>query len=123
VPSLLKIAGIEAPADVVFDGEDFSNVILGKAMTQERKTPILWRRPPDRPGPENDRWPELGLRDENWTFLMQFDGSRPQLYDLTKDVSEANNLAGQHPERVEKYKKLLFEWNQTLPKDAGEQRR
>jgi len=120
VPSLLRIAGVEVPADTVFDGEDFSAVILGKTMSQERKAPMFWRRPPDRPGSEDDRLPDLGLRDEHWTFLMQFDGGSPQLYDLCEDVSEAKNLSDQHPELVEKYKKMLLGWNQTLPKDAGE---
>lgn len=120
VPSLLKIADVKVPADIVFDGEDFSSVILGNALTQERKAPIFWRRPPDRPGPQNNRFPDLALRDRNWKFLMQFDGARPQLYDLSKDVSESNNLSGQHPELVEKYRKMLTDWNQTLPKDAGE---
>ena len=122
VPSLLNIAGVAAPADVRFDGEDFSAVILGKAMTQEREAPLFWRRPPDRPGPENDRWPDFGLRDGPWKFYMQFDGSRPMLYNLIDDISESNNLVQQHPELVEKFRKMVFDWNEAFPKDAGELR-
>ena len=51
---------------------------------------------------------------------MQFDGSRPQLYDLSKDVSEANNRADRQTELTEKYKKMLLDWNKMFPKDAGE---
>jgi uncharacterized sulfatase len=42
---------------------------------------------------------------------MQFDGSRPQLYDLEKDPSESINLAEQQPERVTKFRDDLNEWN------------
>ena len=120
VPSILKMAGVAVPADTVFDGEDFSSVILGKTTTQERKAPLFWRRPPDWSGPQNNPLPDLAMRDGNWKFLVQFDGSRPQLYDFSKDVSESNNLAGQQPELVEKYTKMLLDWNKQFPKDAGE---
>ena len=120
VPSLLKIAGVEAEPDIKFDGEDFSEVILGRKATQSRQTPLFWRRPPDRPGPKDDPLPDLALRDGYWKFLMQYDGSQPQLYDLSKDVSESNNLASRRSELVEQYKKMLLDWNATLPKDAGE---
>jgi uncharacterized sulfatase len=115
VPSLLNIAGVAVPAGTSFDGEDFSAVILGKTTTQERHAPLFWRRPPDRPGPPDDPFPDLALREGNWKFLMQFDGSRPQLYDLSEDVSESNNLAGRRTELTEKYKKMLLDWNKMFP--------
>jgi uncharacterized sulfatase len=119
VPSLLKIAGIEVDPTVKFDGEDFSEVLLGRKVAQSHQTPLFWRRPPDRPGPkEGTPLPDLGLRDENWKFVMQFNGSRPQLYNLSEDVSESKNLSRQNPALVEKYKKMLLDWNATLPKDA-----
>jgi uncharacterized sulfatase len=123
VPSLLKIAGINVDSEVKLDGEDFSEVLLGRKTEQSRQTPLLWRRPPDRGVLQEETMPDLALRDGNWKFLMQFDGSRPQLYDLSQDVSESNNLAERNPERVEKYKTMLLDWNQALPKDAGEQRK
>jgi uncharacterized sulfatase len=120
VPSLLKIAGVAVPAETKFDGEEFSSVLLGNATTQERKAPIFWRRPPDRPGPQNDRWPDLAVREGNWKFYMQYDGSRPQLYDLAADVSETKNLAEEQPGLTEKYRAMLNAWNAPLPKDAGQ---
>jgi len=122
MPSLLKIAGIEVTPEIKFDGEDFSDVLLGRKVEQSRQTPLLWRRPPDRPGPENNPWADLAVREDHWKFLMQYDGSLPRLYDLSRDVSESNNLSGQYPEMVARYRKILLDWNETLPKDAGELR-
>ncbi|MDR1957588.1 MAG: sulfatase-like hydrolase/transferase [Planctomycetaceae bacterium] len=124
VPSLLKITGVNKEPEAaypVFDGEDFSDVLLGRKTGQQRLAPIFWRRPPDRPGPPDNAWPDLALRKEKWKFLMQFDGSKPQLYDLEKDVSESVNLAESQPELVEEFRKTLLDWNHSLPKDAGEQ--
>jgi len=118
VPSLLNIVGVEAPSEVVFDGEDFSSIVLGTTMTQERKAPIFWRRPPDWPGPANNPLPDLALRDGAWKFLMQFDGSRPQLYNLDTDIAESTNLAAEHPDLVAKYRNVLGEWNAAMPKDG-----
>ena len=121
VPSLLKMVRVGVPSEVAFDGEDFSAVLLGSATTQERKAPIFWRRPPDRANLENSRMPDLALRDGPWKFLMQFDGSQPQLYNLDMDISESRNVASEHLDRVERYRNALNKWNASMPKDAGQQ--
>ena len=113
-PSLLKMAGIEPNPAIVYDGDDFSHVLLGNKSEQNRNAPIFWRRPPDRPGPKNEPFPDLALRSENWKFLMQFNGSRPQLYDLINDPSESDNLAEQNPEIVERFRKMLRDWNSNV---------
>ena len=115
VPSLLRIADVPIPSETVFDGEDFSEVLLGHKTQQERQNPIFWRRPPDRPGPNNNPWPDLALYSGSWKFLMQFDGSRPKLYEITSDGSETNNLAARHPELVEQFREALYEWSDSMP--------
>ena len=55
------------------------------------------------------------VRDADWKLLINEDGSKPQLYDLSKDVGESHNLAGQYPEIVERLKKMVLEWRQSLP--------
>jgi uncharacterized sulfatase len=123
VPSLLKITGTKKLPNVsetIFDGEDFSEVLLGQKNDQPRQTPIFWRRPPDRSGTDSEPLPDLALRKGKWKFLMQFDGSRQQLYDLEKDVTESINLADSEPELVKELSRILRDWNNSLPKDAGE---
>jgi uncharacterized sulfatase len=120
---LLKITGVIKDSDAAktnFDGEDFSEVLLGQKINQPRQTPIFWRRPPDHSGTDSEPLPDLALRKGKWKFLMQFDGSRQQLYDLEKDVTESINLAESEPELVNKLTQTLLDWNHSLPKDAGE---
>ncbi|WP_226702696.1 sulfatase [Microbulbifer elongatus] len=53
------------------------------------------------------------IRDGDWKLIRHAD--RPaELYDLSQDIGEQNNLAGKEPERVEQMFKDLFAWELTL---------
>jgi uncharacterized sulfatase len=117
--SLYEITGTPVPKEIKLDGENLAHTILGKEQ-ESRAAPIFWRRPPDRPGPKENPNPDLAVRDGQWKFYLQYDGSRPQLYDLIADVSETKNVAEQQPEICQRLKRLITEWNQSLPGDAGD---
>jgi uncharacterized sulfatase len=119
VPSLLAIAGVSQPADVKFDGENLAPVLLGQS-TASRSAPIFWRRPPDRKmaygyGP----LPDLSVREGDWKLLCDYDGSKPELYNLATDPGEATNLAAQNSERVTRLTKTVLAWHQSMPPDNG----
>ncbi len=117
--SLYEITNTPLPEGVPFDGENLALALLGKRQ-KTRMAPIFWRRPPDRPGPKDNPNPDLAVREGKWKFLMQYDGSRQELYDLKGDVSESENLAETLPEVCERLKRLLEDWNAKLPADAGD---
>lgn len=113
VPSLLTLAGVKLPANT-FDGENVANTLLGKS-TESRQSPLFWRRPPDRPGDGGNNLPDLAVREGQWKLLCEFDGSRPQLYDLNVDRAETKNLAAEHPELVRRLTAAVREWYQSAP--------
>ena len=49
------------------------------------------------------------MRSGDWKFLMQFDGTKPQLYDLKADPSERRNIAVEHPDLIETFSRQLHE--------------
>ncbi|ANW97498.1 sulfatase [Wenyingzhuangia fucanilytica] len=51
---------------------------------------------------------------ENDYKLIRFADRPAELYDLSKDTSELNNLATKEPERLKRMFKKLFEWELTL---------
>jgi arylsulfatase A-like enzyme len=51
-------------------------------------------------------------RDNDWK-LIRFADRPAELYDLSKDITEQNNLAIREPERVKEMFKKLFEWELT----------
>jgi arylsulfatase A-like enzyme len=116
--SLLAIAGVNPPAGVAFDGEDLAETVLGKAETS-RRAPLFWRRPPDRPGTSGDDLPDLAVRDGRWKLLCEYDGSRPQLYDLAEDRAETTNLNDRHPEIVKRLTTMVLTWHRSMPSDNG----
>ncbi len=121
VPSLLTLATVKPSQPVVFDGEDISSTLLGKGNAS-RTAPICWRRPPDRKSwPEHHipNQPDLALREGDWKFLCEYDGTKPELYDLAKDRSETTNLAAQHPAIVLRLTTTLLAWHHSMPPDKG----
>ena len=118
--SLYTLAGTK-PAQAL-DGEDISETLIGNS-TASRTAPIFWRRPPDRPGfghGYDEDNPDLAVRDGNWKYLVNHDGSTPQLYDLPNDPSESKNLAKQHPKVVSRLDKALRDWNAQMPVDGSD---
>jgi len=113
LPTVARLAGATLPKDGGFDGEDFSRTLLGQAG-QTRSRPLFWSRPPDRPGPANDRFPDLAIRDGDWKLLIMEDGSKPQLYNLASDIAEAHNLASARPELVRRLSEPLLAWRKTI---------
>lgn len=120
VPSLLDLAGVSISKEVHFDGEDLANTLIGKSH-QSRSAPLFFRRPPDRKEFRHlKNLSDLAVRGGKWKLLCDYDGKRPQLYDLDTDPGEAENLAEQHPELTARLLKAVLDWNATMPADAGD---
>ncbi len=111
LPSLLKLAGSEAPQG---DGTDLSATLTGEKVTG-RTLPLFWKRPPERGGNPANPLPDLAVREGNWKLLIDEDGSEAQLYNLAEDKREAQNLAATYPQIVERLKQAVLAWNRTLP--------
>ena len=106
---------------MTFDGENLAPILLGESAAL-RDSPIFWRRPPDRKTASAtilEPLPDLAVRDQDWKFLCEYDGTKPQLYDLTKDRGETINIAAQYPDIVERLSKAVLEWHQSMPPDNG----
>ncbi|MBL8815213.1 MAG: sulfatase-like hydrolase/transferase [Planctomyces sp.] len=121
VPSLLTLANAEAPAGVMFDGEDIAAAIVGESDIS-RVAPLFWRRPPDRrnsPPALPEPQPDLAVRDGHWKLLCDYDGANAELYDLSKDPGEASNLVIRQPEMTQRLSAAAVAWHQSMPADNG----
>ena len=119
VPSLLKLANVAPPEGVKYDGENVLDTVLGKS-TASRIQPIFFRRPPDRKtfyGYRN--LPDLAIRDKQWKLLCDYDGGRPQLYDILSDPGEKKNLAKDKPKLTADLVAKVVAWHKTMPPDNG----
>ena len=115
VPSLLKLTGAGSPEGALCDGEDVLNTLLGRSDAS-RQAPIFFARPPDRKnyyGFEN--LPDLAVRVDRWKLLCDYDGGRPELYDIKVDPGETKNLSETHPEQTEELTQEVTEWYRSMP--------
>lgn len=112
--SLYRLTDTPLPNGHRLDGEDVTTTLLGDDR-KGRSAPIFWRRPPDRPGTREQDNPDLAVRDGQWKFCINFDGSNPELYDLQADVRESNNLADTHPDVAARLKSAVEAWNSKMP--------
>jgi arylsulfatase A-like enzyme len=118
VPTLAALAGARLPKGISLDGEDRSLALRGTPL-RERQRPLFWEYGRNekffRYPPGDDRSPNLALRDGVWKFLINADGSNPELYDLSTDPREASNLIAVRPEVAMRLKDRLLAWRKSLP--------
>ncbi|QGY46694.1 sulfatase-like hydrolase/transferase [Maribellus comscasis] len=114
-PSLLELAGAKAPENIDFDGENLLTTILGEEK-KSHSSPIFYSRPPDRKnyyGFEN--LPDLAVRENDWKLLCDYDGSRPELYNIVNDPGETKNMAEEHPELTQSMTQKVVSWYKSMP--------
>jgi len=113
LPTICKLAGVNLPGDLQPDGEDVSDIWLGASRARTR--PLHWEWLFKVQGGEFTP-PPLAIRDGSWKLFANHDGSHAQLFDITKDIGEANDVATAHPEVVKALAAKLVAWQKSLPR-------
>lgn len=112
-PTIARLAGVRAPSTSVLDGQDRSEVLLGKPAARTR--PLFWEWRFNQIGDTIHRSPMLAIRDGDWKLLMNPDQSRIELYDIVRDPSELNNVAKLQTTLTQELSEKLLAWRKTLP--------
>jgi len=121
LPTVCEIAGIKPPADRALDGASILPVLSGKPI--KRSTPLYWQFNYARSKPK------VAIRVGKWKLLAELEPAakkpliditpqamhllktarlaRLELYDLSRDVSESNDLSAAKPERLKSLARLL----------------
>lgn len=107
LPSLCHIAGIDINA-ADFDGEDVSDAWLGGE--HKRVKPLFWK--------TSTAGSEAVIREGQWKLFSpsRKNGGELELYDVTADSYEKNNLVAMQPEIVKALKAKVDAWRDALPK-------
>ncbi len=111
LPTFCSIAGVEPPPDL--DGQDMSDVFRGTPV--EREEPLFWDYRFGSWGRHIQFSLRYAMRKGNWKLMMNADGSKRELFDLSRDLSETANCAEYEPETVETMSRELMAWACTLP--------
>jgi len=116
LPTFLAAAGAELPDGYQADGENVLDAFKGTSMV--RSQPIFWEWKGGTSYPE--AWPALGVRDGKWKLLFNQAEKRIELYDISADWAEKNNVAAEHPDIAKQLKRKLLKWKTSLPTKPAE---
>ena len=114
LPTLLDACGIEVPDGHKLDGRSFLPLLTGDATSLPQRQIVLQTHR----GNEPQRYHHFALHEEPWKLVHpsgfgkeNFAGEPSfQLYDLSKDPRQTNNLAQQHPDVVQRLKRGYEAW-------------
>lgn len=116
LPTLCAIAGAAVPKGITLDGEDMAGALAGRPAS--RRGPLFWEYGRNEkffsyPRDPSERSPNVAVRDGPWKLLVNADGSRAELYDMSADPGERSNLAEARPEIAERLTRQALAWRRT----------
>lgn len=103
-PTMLGIAGVEAPKDRTLDGVNALGALDGSIARLERPQPLFWRL-------HMASNAKIALRVDDWKILANAGLTEFELYDLKNDPKEAFDLKDKESPRFENMKARLIEHN------------
>ena len=116
LPTFCEIAGVKLPASFRPDGVSQVTTLKGKGKAQREK-PLFWKTIAPWPARKTkpDHWVSYAVVSKNWKLVSNRDAKYVELYDLVADPMEKNDLKEKHHAMVNQLKKMLTQWQDTLP--------
>lgn len=102
LPTLADLAGYSEKLPEALDGGSFKNVIhnQGRGEISRNRPYLIFHH-------AVNRRPQSAIREGNYKLVKTWEQGRLELFDLSKDVSEANNLAEEMPEKTRELEEKL----------------
>lgn len=100
LPTIVAAAGGRISSEWKLDGVDLTPYVSGANKTRPHET-LYWR-----------YGPQWGIRRGDMKLVVSRGGGpTPELYNLTVDIGESNNLAGTNPKKVQELQALWDKWS------------
>jgi len=118
MPTLTKVCGAKLPAGYSPDGEDMTAALKGESP--KRTKPLFWEYGRNDkafayPMDTKHRSPNVAVRDGDWKFLVNADGTGAELYDLATDRAEAKDVAAENPRLTKLLTETVLTWRRAMP--------
>lgn len=108
LPTLAELSALSVPSNRPLDGVSLVPVLRGGAVS---RGPMYW-----------SFMDGLAMREGDWKLVLGEDGDdTPKLFDLSTDLGESNDLAGQEPQRVARMAQQSRHWLREVEADATPQ--
>ncbi|WP_111709794.1 sulfatase [Lutibacter citreus] len=103
-PTLLDLAGLPLHPEAHIDGESFAAVLKGETLNER---PLYWHYP--HYGNQGGR-PVSIMRKGDWKLIHYWEDGHNELYNLTQDIHEDNNLIAMEKSRGKQMAQTLISW-------------
>lgn len=117
LPTFIDLAGAKYPEGYKPDGVSQVPVLKGATM-EKREKPLFWKMDnasyPGAKGRPN-HWVGYAVVSQNWKLVTDRVMKHYELYDISSDVNEKQDLKDKHPKVLAQLKAQLTEWQATLP--------
>jgi len=113
LPTMAAVAGAALPESLPIDGENCIDALKGG--TTGRQNPLFWEWKFRVLGNQDYKAPQVCMLDGKWWAGCQPDGSRAELYDISADPQQRNNLNRKFPEVTENMVRSLKTWKAGIP--------
>lgn len=114
-PTFLAAAGLSKPEGKILDGANIMPLTQGEDILSER--PLYWHFPIYLQGGNRDSQdkvfrtrPGSAIRLGEWKLIEYFENGELELYDLSKDPGERNNLKESFEDKTQQLHTILKEW-------------
>ena len=115
-PTLVDLLGID-DKNLKMDGRSLAKLLKKGKDKSLNERPIVWHAPIYLEGGNNETTdpifrtrPVSVVRKGDWKLIQNYETDSYELYNLKKDISEVNNLAAVHPEKVKELVASLDKW-------------
>ncbi|TWT55603.1 Arylsulfatase [Thalassoglobus neptunius] len=119
-PTILDLAGIDAPSEMVLDGVSLVPLLKGEKLPERD---LFWHYPHYS---NQGGFPGGAIRRGDYKLIERYEDGRTHLYNTRDDVSETTDIAADHPELVNDLRNRLHQWYKEVDakflraKDGGE---
>ncbi len=116
LPTFCELGGVTLPTSYSPDGISQVATLMGKG-TAKREKPLFWKMNSAWPIQDTRpyHWVSYAIVDQNWKLVTNQNASYLELFDITADPYEKNDLKEKEPDVVKQLLGKLADWKTTLP--------
>ena len=112
LPTFASLAEIDLPKDYNIDGENIKSILDNHNF--KRTKPLFWEW--RFPKVNSNHWAQGAVRKDDWKLLFNEKINKVELYNISKDPFEKENVSEKNKQIVNELKSLWKNWKKELPK-------
>ncbi len=115
-PTFLDLAGLDALPDQHVDGVSLASLLKDSQTNLDREI-LYWHYPHNS---NQGGAPSGAIRSGDWKLIERFEGDPPELYNLSDDIGELNDLSKANKALTEELLGKLHDWQKSLDANMPE---